>query len=226
MDIPVEKRARKSMVVVRDANGEYCSGCVLKSKGKYTYVLTQSSFASGREDTLKICFFDQIEREASAFASGDTFCLLRTKRHTDCRPIKKMRGQVMPEPMVVFAPSSATSAYHIPGFVISESTAALDLRRNHINGSECYFLGTCHYAEKGFNGHCRLVGSPVFSLKGKVMGLIAGTCVKELNLYLGGYEIKVALLTSHMDGMLNAMLPKSDAAKKKIASRKKGGKFP
>ncbi|BAF13798.1 Os03g0846900, partial [Oryza sativa Japonica Group] len=151
---------------------------------------------------------------------------LRTKRHTDCRPIKKMRGQVMPEPIVVFAPSSATSAYHIPGFVISESTAALDLRRNHINGSECYFLGTCHYAEKGFNGHCRLVGSPVFSLKGKVMGLIAGTCVKELNLYLGGYEIKVALLTSHMDGMLNAMLPKSDAAKKKIASRKKGGKFP
>ncbi|BAS87347.1 Os03g0846900 [Oryza sativa Japonica Group] len=79
MDIPVEKRARKSMVVVRDANGEYCSGCVLKSKGKYTYVLTQSSFASGREDTLKICFFDQIEREASAFASGDTFCLLGRK---------------------------------------------------------------------------------------------------------------------------------------------------
>uniref|UniRef100_I1PHC3 Uncharacterized protein n=1 Tax=Oryza glaberrima TaxID=4538 RepID=I1PHC3_ORYGL len=104
MDIPVEKRARKSMVVVRDANGEYCSGCVLKSKGKYTYVLTQSSFASGREDTLKICFFDQIEREASAFASGDTFCLLRTKRHTDCRPIKKMRGQVMPRTYGRFCP--------------------------------------------------------------------------------------------------------------------------
>ncbi|CAO1942494.1 unnamed protein product [Urochloa humidicola] len=209
-DARLRRRVIRKVVIVGDAEGpDYCSGFIVTSpeKGR-TYVVTQSSFINGRDNHLKVCFFDKTELPASVVTVGETFCILSTDLHRESRAITPMVGAVVPSRAVTFAPSSPTDIYSIPSFVIVDSVDAYDVGDNdptasdHISDSNKYFEFTCHYGEKCLNGHSRLVAAPIFSMTGDTMGIAAGDFRPN---EVGG-EIKLALSAEHIADMVDSLM--------------------
>ncbi|RLN22468.1 hypothetical protein C2845_PM07G30430 [Panicum miliaceum] len=207
----LSRRVVKKVVIVGDARGsDYCSGFVVTSSEKgRTHIVTQSSFVNGRENHLKVCFFDKIELPASVVTVGETFCILSTALHQNCRAITPMVGDVVPSSAVIFPPSSATDICHIPSFVIVSSVDAYNVgdidptASDHISDSEKYFEFTCHYGEKCLNGHSRLVAAPIFSMTGDAMGIGAGDFRPDEE---GDEEIKLALSAKYIADMVDSLM--------------------
>lgn len=214
-DISLARRCSKKVVIVVDGrSSDFCSGFVLKSSDKSTYIVTSTQFVEEREKDLKVCFFDGIELSASVFVKGSFFAVLRTNFHRHCEEITVMEGDLTPSRIILFPPSSTSSIYHIPGFIILESVDAYQAdilddeagptSRDHIPVSERYFQLTCRYGDKCIDGHSRLVGAPVFNMKGEVVGIVTGDFrPKE------GYEhvIKLGLCAKYIWDRVHALVP-------------------
>lgn len=110
--------------------------------------------------------------------------MLRTEFHRRCEEITVMEGDLTPSRVILFPPSSSSDLYHIPGFIILESVNAYEAdilddeagptARDHVDVSERYFQLTCRCGDKSTDGLSRLIGAPVFSMKGDVVGIVTG----------------------------------------------------
>lgn len=170
------------MVIVKEIDGtEYCSGFIAITGARQgTYVVTDANFVKGREHNLMVFFFDNAELPASFIQTWGSFCFLKTKFHLPCEKIELMEGNITPSPVIIFPPSSSTSFYYLPSFVILESTesyhgnfkSARIGATDQLPGSGNYFVVNCHYSEKTSDGHDRLSTCPVYTMSGSVMGII------------------------------------------------------
>ncbi|CAN6182405.1 unnamed protein product [Urochloa humidicola] len=202
------KIARKSMVVVVDTEDAdaYSSGCVM-IKDKVVTVIASSDFVKGREMRLKVVFFDRIELEATVVAVRDSFCLLRTAFHSECKAIRLLKdedGVVVPQSTFMFAPQSRTTTRRISTYATTETLESyLNIESDLAENSTNYFLVSCPYFGKTYAGINRLTASPVFTLWGKTAGIILQDC----RVARPGAEMKVTLKARHIRELMMLVDP-------------------
>lgn len=237
VDARVEETAR-SMVIVSETDGpEYCSGFVAITGARLgTYVVTNAEFVKGREQSLKVYFFDDTELPASLI-HADGFCLLRTEFHYRCEQIELMKGNLTPSPAIIFPPSSATSFYHLPSFVTAESAESYPVNlkskgtrihpTNQTLSSGEYFLVDCHYSEKTSGGHDRLATAPIYTLSRSVMGIVMGSDIEFTCKKLAHSAHYVSVLIESVRTLVSGEKKKRDgdgSSKDEESDRKKRNK--
>ncbi|KAL6853956.1 hypothetical protein ACP4OV_019985 [Aristida adscensionis] len=206
-DAEVFKRASKSLVIVSDGHGDYCSGFVAKTSARSgTLIVTQSAFVDG-QDNLIVHFCDDVELPASVISKEECFCLLRTDYHSSSNAIELMEDEITISRTLTFPPSSPQKLYQLPSFVVLESAAAYDQDPNdRIKDSEKLFLVACHYNESTENRQTktpinRMVAAPVFHMMGRAIGIILENCYEERN-----YDTKVGLSAKHVKELIQSLI--------------------
>lgn len=217
-----ESRLIKSVVVVREAgSADYCIGFVARVERDVTFIITQSSFVRGKEDRLKVSFFDKNELTASVVGTEKQFCLLRTAHHRHCRIVQWAEDRITSvSEALIFVPSSSTTLSSIRIFVTLESAESYRIRpTDFVVGSDNLFLVSCPYVEKTFNAFDRLIAAPVFSINERALGIVVFDC----HLDHGG-EMKVCLLAEEVASLISRLIPAPVKAKRGGAEDSSKGK--
>lgn len=70
-DISLDRRCTKKVVIVVDGRSpDFCSGFVLKSSDKSTYVVTSTQFVEEREKDLKVFFLTKSNSQLQSLSKG------------------------------------------------------------------------------------------------------------------------------------------------------------
>ncbi|CAL5074148.1 unnamed protein product [Urochloa decumbens] len=206
MTARIFKLARKSMVVVVDTKDAdaYSSGCVM-IKDKVVTLVASSAFVKGREMRLKVVFFDRIELEATVVAVRDSFCLLRTAFHSECKAIRLLKEEgVVPQSTFMFAPQSRTTTRRIFTYATTETLESyLNIESDLAENSTNYFMVSCSYFGKTRFGINSLTASPVFTMWGRTAGIVLQDC----RVAGPGAEMKVTLKARHVRELMMLVDP-------------------
>ncbi|CAL4945449.1 unnamed protein product [Urochloa decumbens] len=205
----------------------FCIGSVIQSEDNSTFILTQSSILDSftSPTSLTVCFSDGHEQPASLVLRHDLLYILRTSFHPRCKALQLFEGQIKHSFAAAVAPDSSSSIYQILGSIVQKSAATSDgdeLGRR-LQTYDQSFTFVCQYDDCGPNMQSRLISGPTFNMESKALGIVIGDWEhkhwpggedgKTINLedYIKqGFDLKLCLAASHLEGLLGSMLGDPD----------------
>ncbi|OQU88214.1 hypothetical protein SORBI_3003G431200 [Sorghum bicolor] len=167
-----------SVVVVEQVHrlDYFCTGSVVRSvPNDGTFILAQAEILDTYSDVrLRVHFSDGLQATAQVVLTRGQFCILRTEYNPRCKVIELDTKATDLGYMMIRAPFSRSTHFPVPTFLF-QSRLICTTFGDHaptIRGSCEYFMVVCQYGDTSANGVSRLVAGPVFSMAGKVVGIL------------------------------------------------------
>ncbi|CAO1941021.1 unnamed protein product [Urochloa humidicola] len=213
----------------------FCIGSVIQSEDDSTFILTQSSILDSftSPTSLTVCFSDGHEQPASLVLRHNLLCILRTSFHPRCKALQLFEGQIKDSFAVAVAPASSSSAYKILGSIVQKSAATSgDEPGRRLQTYDQSFIFVCRYEDCCPNMQSRLISGPTFNMESKALGIVigdwdhkhwpegeGGKTIDLEDYIIQGFDLKLCLTASHLEGLLGSMLGDPDWKKALKAMR-------
>lgn len=175
----VSKELAPSVVVVEQVHrlDYFCIGSVVRSiPEEGTFILAQAEILESFSDMrLMAHFFDGHEAPAEAIIRRGQLCILRTDYNPRCKEVElDIVKNVDLGYMMIPAPFSRSTQFPVPSLLFQPRLVCTIFGHlaPRIRGSRNYFMVRCQFGDKSANGVSRLAGGPVFSMGGKVVGIL------------------------------------------------------
>lgn len=132
-------------------------------------------FCTGSVVRLRVHFSDGLQAPAQVVLTRGQFCILHTEYNPRCKVIELGTKATDLGYMMIRAPFSRSTHFPVPTLLFQPSlicTTFGDHAPTIIRGSCEYFMVVCQYGDTSANGVSRLAAGPVFSMAGKVVGIL------------------------------------------------------